>query len=274
MLDTTNKGVGQDSVSSQVQAILREQSVLAGVFYDVSMFAMAGDKSISFPRNTNRFNVEKLTGATAGTSQELVIDLDKLDLDQEAHIQWVIKKFDQARSKVEILQNAIENAAGEHAIQLDNDLAAELVANLDAGNILPGNPAISRDSLVDLKTLANTKRIPRANRRWVIGNEAMGSVQKIDGFIEADKSNMDIVRTGQLGVLFGYPVFESDVVEADHIMLTHRDAIAFGFGAAPELEDQKAIEYGTGSRRWVMDALYGVKTLNEGKMAVLLDPSA
>jgi len=53
-------------------------------------------------------------------------------------------------------------------------------------------------------------------------------------------------------------------------LLTHRDSLAFGFGEMPTVEDQAAIEFGTGSRRWVMDALRGQKILNGGKMSVRL----
>lgn len=266
-VEQITQGKGQDSVSSVVQAILRENSVLGQVFLDVSQFAMEGDTSISFPRNTNRFNVQKLSGAQKGDDQELVIDLDKLELSEEAHIQWVIKKFDQARSKQDILQNAIVSATGEHAIQLDKDIVTELLAGLTTSDVSGG---VTQDKVVDTIVAANEARIPRQNRRWVFGNGAYGALLKIDGFVDASKSNLEIVRTGQIGTLYGVPVFESDNYESAEGLLTHRDALAYGFGAGPEVEDQKAIEYGTGSRRWVMDQLYGVKTMNAGKMAIRL----
>lgn len=268
-VENTTKGLGQDSVSSMVQEILREQSVLASVFRDVSEFAEEGDTSISFPRNTNRFKVQKLNGAQKGDDQELIIDFDKLPLDEEAHIQWVIKKFDQKRSKVAILENAIENATGEHAITLDADLVDELLAGLTTTSVTGG---VTQDNIVDTITAANVARIPRTNRRWVFGNGSYGTLLKIDGFVDASKSNLEIVKTGQIGVLYNVPVFESDVYPVDEALLTHRDALVYGFGSGPEVEDQKAIEYGTGSKRWVMDQLYGVKTMNAGKMAIRLIP--
>ena len=93
---------------------------------------------------------------------------------------------------------------------------------------------------------------------------------KIDGFIDAGASNLNIVLTGQIGTLYGYPVFESDAYPSAEALLTHRDALAYGFAAGPEVESEQAISYGTGSKRWVMDQLYGVKTMNAGKMAIQL----
>lgn len=266
-VEQTTQGLGQDSVSSMVQEILREQSVLAGVFNDVSMFAEDGDVSISFPRNTNRFSVQKLSGSEKGDDQELVIDFDKLNLDQEAHIQWVIKKFDQKRSKVSILENAIENATGEHAISLDDDMVTELLAGLTTTPVTGG---VTQDNIVDTITAANLARIPRKDRRWVFGNSSYGVLLKIDGFVDASKSNLEIVKTGQIGVLYNIPVFESDAYPVGEALLTHKNALAYGFAAGPEVESQQAIEYGTGSKRWVMDQLYGVKTMNNGAMAIKL----
>jgi hypothetical protein len=264
---TSAENTGQDSIASLVQVKLRKSSVLSSIFMDVTSFAMPGDKSISFPRWTNAFQVQKLVGAQKGDDQEALFDLDKLELSEEAHIQWVIKKFDQARAKVQILQQAIGEATVQHALGLDADMYVEFDTSIHAGNILtPG--ALSQDSIVDMITAANVARIPKADRSWLFSNASYGSLLKIDGFVDASKSNLEIVRTGQIGTLYGYPVFESDEVESGHRYLVHKAALAYGFGASPELEDQKAIEYGTGSRRWVMDQLYGVKAMNLGKLVI------
>lgn len=267
MIEGITQGQGQDSVSPLVQKLLIENSILAQIFFNVSPFVNEGDTSISFPYNKNRFNVQKLSGAQKGDDQELILELDKLPLDQEAHIQWVVKKFDQSRSKQDILANAINNATQEHAVSLDEDIRDALMSVV--GNT-PITGTITQDKVVDAITAANIARIPKAGRRWVFGNGSYGTLLKIDGFVDASKSNMNIVMTGQIGELYGIPVFESDVFASNEAVLAHSEAVAFGFGAAPAIEDQKVIEYGTGSRRWVMDQMYGTKNLHEGKMFIHL----
>jgi len=264
---TSAANTGQDSIADLVQVKLRKASVLTNLFTDVTSFAMPGDKSISFPRWTNSFQVQKLTGSTKGDDQEAIFDLDKLELSEEAHIQWAIKKFDQARAKVQILQQAIGEATIQHALGLDADIYLEFDASVFAGNVLtPG--ALTQDNVVDMITAANTARIPKMDRSWLFSNTSYGSLLKIDGFVDSSKSNLDIVKTGQIGTLYGYPVFESDEVEAGHRYLVHKAALAFGFGASPAIESESAIAYGTGSRRWVMDQLYGVKAMNLGKLVI------
>lgn len=255
----------QTTIAALVQASLKKASVLSNVFYDVSQYAEQGTGTIAFPRKSNEFTVQKLSGSQKGDDQELVFALDSLVLSEEAHIQWVIKKFDEYRAKAPILASAIEEATLTHASQLDDDMIDALLANISISNITGG---IDQEAIVDAIVALNTARVPRTNRAFVFGNSGYGTLIKIAGFVDASKSNLDIVKTGQIGTLYGYPVFESDSMPTAEGLLTHRDALAFGFGSMPEVEDQAAIEYGTGSRRWVMDALYGVKTLNAGKMAV------
>lgn len=264
---TAAENTGQDSIASIVQVKLRKSSILTSLFTDVTSFAMPGDRSISFPRWTNSFQVQKLSGAQKGDDQEAIFDLDKLELSEEAHIQWVIKKFDQQRAKIAILEQAIDEATLQHGLSLDADIYAEFDMSIIAANILTPSP-LSQSTVVDMITAANVAKIPKMDRAFLFSNNSYGSLLKIDGFVDASKSNLDIVRNGQIGTLYGYPVFESDEVEGTNRYLVHKAALAYGFGANPEIEDQKAIEYGTGSRRWVMDQLYGIKSLNTGRLVI------
>lgn len=265
---TSAENTGQAEISALVQVKLRKNAVLASVFKDVTSFGTdsAGTKSISFPRRSNNFVVQKLSGAQKGDDQESTFDLDVLALTEEAHIQWAIKKFDQQRAKLQILEESIDEATYVHAVGLDADIYAAAKASIFASNKIAG--PITQDKVVDVITQANTIRMPQQNRSWIFGVDSWGTLLKIDGFVDASKSNLEIVRTGQIGTLYGYPVFQSDALAAGESMLVHRDAVAYGFGAMPSLEDAPVIEYGTGSRRWVMDQLYGVKSLNEGKLIV------
>jgi hypothetical protein len=260
------QNTGQDSISELVQVRLRKMSNLSSAFFDVTPFANAGDKSISFPRWANQFQVQKLSGAQKGDAQEALFDLDKLELSEEAHIQWVIKKFDQARAKVQILSQAIAEATTAHGNGFNQDLYDELVSDIFTDNKLSGS--LDQAKVVDMIVQANKIRMPKTDRTFIFGNDSYGTLLKIDGFVDASKSSLDIVRQGQIGTLYGIPVIEDDSVADGVSLLAHRQALAYGFGALPAVEDEPAIAYGTGSRRWVMDQMYGQKLQNEGKLVV------
>jgi len=257
---------GQASIAEMVQARLRKKSNLASAFMDVTSFAQPGDKSISFPRWTNQFSVQKLSGSQKGDDQEAQFALDELELSEEAHIQWLIKKFDQSRAKVQILQQAINEATDAHGASFGDDIYTALVAGIPGANKL--SDGITQDGVVNLIERADEVFMPMEDRTFSVGIGAYASLLKIDGFVDSSKSNIDIVRSGQIGELYGVPVIKDYAVSKDVMLLTHRQAVAYGFGALPAIEDEKAIAYGTGSRRWVMDQLYGVKELNLNKLVV------
>lgn len=264
--EKVTQGPGQDSIAQIVQVRLRKASNLSSAFFDVTQFGQPGDKSISFPRWSNKFEVQKLSGAQKGDDQEAIFELDKLELTEEAHVQWVIKKFDQARSKVPLLQQAIAEATTAHGNSFNDDIYNEMVSNIPAANKL--SSTLDQAKVVEMITTANKVRMPRQDRTFIFGNDAYGTLLGIDGFVDASKSNLDIVRQGQIGTLYGIPVIEDDAVGLGESFLVHRQAVAYGFGALPAIEDEKAIKLGTGSRRWVMDQMYGQKSLNESNLII------
>jgi hypothetical protein len=271
-IQATSAGPGRDEIASMVQTLLIEQAIVAQAFSNKSAFAAPGDKSVSFPKYDNNFDVQKLSGSQKGDDQEIVISLDQLDLDIEAHVQWVIKKFDQLRSRVSVLETSVRNATASHARQLDRDILNELIPNITLTDVTGG---VIQDNIPNMMTTLNNAFVPQENRTFIFGNASYGDLLKIDGFIDASKSNLDIVRNGQIGTLYGIPVLRSDVLDtvdggATLGLLVHMESLAYAFGANPAIEDEKVISLGTGSRRWVMDALRGQKTLQNGQLAVRL----
>jgi hypothetical protein len=269
---SVSQGPGRDEIGSMLQALLIEQAIVAGAFADKSGFAAPGDQSVSFPKYTNEFTVEKLSGAQKGSDQELIIDLDKLDLDIEAHIQFVIKKFDQLRSRVSVLESSMRNATAVHARQLDIDLLNELIPNIGTTVVTGG---VTQDNIPELMLTLNNEFVPQEGRTFIFGNAGYADLLKIDGFVDASKSNLNIVMSGQIGELYGHPVLRSDVL--DNVdggntlgLFVHKESLAYAFGAQPAVEDAPVIEYGTGSRRWVVDNMRGHKTLQGGLLAARL----
>jgi len=70
-------------------------------------------------------------------------------------------------------------------------------------------------------------------------------------------------------MLFGIVVVPTPFVELDATVLYHREACAFGLQLGPELMSLPNLQYvGT---EYSMDQNYGVKEMNLGKMAVLIE---
>lgn len=200
-----------------------------------------------------------------GNKDALIDSLRKQYQDAEKQLKESKDKFAYRSVSEQIKREAVAQGCKKPDVLMQL-LSDEFVANIAASNKLAG--ALDQDKVVDMITQANTVRMPRTDRTFIFGNTSYGTLLKIDGFVDASKSNLDIVRNGQIGTLYGIPVVESDVVGAGESFLVHRRALAYAFGALPAVEDAPVIEFGTGSRRWVMDQLYGVKSLNQGNLVV------
>ena len=264
-VEKVSTGQGVDNVASMVQILLRKKTILANVFRDVSNFWQPGDKSISFPKSTKELTVQNLAVGQKGDDQDAVLELDKLPIDQRAHIQFVVPEFDQEVSKVEILENAINETLSAHAIYFDEKLFASLILTLNATDVTGG---IVQDSIVDAITALDNLDVPDEDRRFVFGRGAYGALLKLTGFVDSSQSNLDLVRRGVIGQLYGIPVFKSSIVADGDGYLTHRDAVSFGFAKNAKTESESAIGYGVGSRRWAVDAHFGTKEMQAGNMAV------
>lgn len=267
-VENLTTGIGQNTVAEMVQITLLKNTVLRPLFSDMSQFATPGSKQVQFPRITTNFTVQNLSGGVKADSQALVYDTDNLELDKEQNISFIIRRFDQAKSKVPLLENAIMQATKKHAIQLDQDIYDAFSASVPAANIVTAG-ALSQAKITEMIQKANEARMPREGRAFVFANDTYADLIAINAFVDASANGRNApIATGEIGTLYGIPVFQSDVVTSGESWLVHRDALAYAFGALPQLEDQKKIEFGSGSRLWSMDQLYGVKSLNENKLVV------
>jgi len=270
-VEELSTGVGQNTVAQMVQITLLKNTVLRGLFADMSQFATPGSKQVQFPRITDNFTVQNLNGGIKADATSLVYETDNLDLDQENNISWIIRRFDQAKSQVQLLEAAINQATRKHAIAVDEKVYDVMSTSVVAGNVLtPG--ALTQAKITEMIQAADEARMPKEGRAFVFSNASYADLIAINSFVDASANGRNApIATGNIGTLYGIPVFQSDVVTtgaAAESWLVHRDAIAIAFGAQPMLESQPDIAFGSGSRRWSMDQMFGVKGLNEGNLLV------
>lgn len=268
-VENLSTGIGQNTVAEMVQITLLKNTVLRPLFSDMSQFATPGSKQVQFPRITTNFTVQNLSGGVKSDAQALVYDTDNLDLNKENNISFIIRRFDQAKSQVPLLESAINQATRKHAIQLDQDIYDAYSASVASANVVSAG-ALSQAKVTEMIQKANEANMPMEGRAFVFANDTYSDLIAIQNFVDASAigGGQAPISSGVIGALYGIPVVRSAVVTSGEYWLVHRDALAYAFGAQPQLEDQKAIEYGSGSRRWSMDQMYGVKSLNEGNLVV------
>ncbi len=250
----------QDAIAALVQRELKYGAKLLPTITDVSAFAVKGLKSISFPK-FNSFNVEKRSSTVAGTIQNLLATTDKLDLDQRAYISWLIENMDEYQSNVAVQAEYVKRAGSAHARGIDEDILVALNANkghsiaagIDKAKILEGREFL-------LKNQANLNDITLA---VYTGDER--AMLNINEFVEADKYGQSNIPNGVIGKVFGINVMLHTKPDLAASFMFSKEALAIGFQKGASYDEQKAIEYGTGSYRAAVDQLYGVKALRLGE---------
>jgi N4-gp56 family major capsid protein len=259
-----------DLILETVQRELAFAAKMRPLITDVSEFAEPGLKSISFPK-LGSFAVQKLGTGQKGSAQALTADEDELSLDQHAHINYILKKRATIQSRLRWEQALAGRAGSAHGRAVDEDILDALISG--AANNVTYNAGAIEDNVLSIVQELDEANAPESDR-WVVFRPAQKKLLLgVANFVQADRygSNIPLV-TGELGMAYGLRFVMSNATSqqfVDDVMIGfHKEAMAIGFQMDPEVDEQKAIEYGAGSKRVAVDQLYGVKSMQSGALAV------
>lgn len=101
-------------------------------------------------------------------------------------------------------------------------------AVLDAVSPTAGTYATILADIVAARARLNADEIPLDSRVLVIGSDVASKLIVLDQMIKADQSgDSNALRNAQIGRLFGMPVVESVIVDANKAYVWHKDAVTF-----------------------------------------------
>jgi hypothetical protein len=260
---TGNTQVGatkQDIIGAMVQRELKEQAKLIGTVVDVSSFAVKGAKSASFPKAGSLTVENRATGAP-GNAQALTFAVDKLDFDQRAYISWVIDSVDEYQANVDLQTEYVKRAGSAHARNLDDLILA----------LCDTSSGYQQAAGIDKTKILNA-------RKWLLKNQAQLSdivlvvtpddealLLDIAEFVRADAYGSSNIGSGVIGKIYGVQVLVHTNAALAKSYMYSKEGIAFGLQKAPNYDEQKAIQYGTGAMLAAVDQLFGFKALRLGE---------
>ncbi len=246
----------QDLIAAAVQRELKHNTKLLPFVTDVSQFAVKGAKSISFPKLSS-FTVENRASATAGTVQHLTAAVDKLDLNFNAYVSWLIDASDEAQSTIDAKLAFAERAAASHGRYVD----AQIVAQIRAGAGFVASAVSLRDKILEARAFLKRNQAVLQNTVILAAPEMEAELLQVEEFSKADVYGSAVIPSGVLGRIYGAPVLVHEELAADEIFMFENTGVAIGMQKAPNYASQAAIEYGTASVLEAMDQLFGVKAL-------------
>jgi hypothetical protein len=251
-----------DLITSLVQKELKFRAKLLATVTDLSSYAGKGMKSISFPKLTS-FTVENRVSAAPGSAQALSASVDKLDLNLNAYVSWLIDSSDEIQSSIDVqIENALR-AASAHGRYVDE----QIIAVLEAGAGLDvGTAPLTADLILDAREQLLKSFADPAACAMVIGPDQEKVMLKIAEFVRADYYGSSNIPSGQIGTVYGMPVMVHQGVGAGKAYWYSKDAVGIAFQKAPSMAEQSEIAYGTAAKRVAIDQLFGVKALQTGEL--------
>lgn len=254
--DTQVGATKQDIIAAMVQRELKFQAKLIGTVLDVSAFAVKGAKSASFPK-AGSMTVENRASAAPGNAQALTFANDKLDFDQRAYISWIIDSNDEYQSNVNLQAEYVKRAGTAHARNLDS-----LIMTL-------------MDTYSGYQQAANIDKTKILNaRKWLLKNQAQladltlvvtpddeALLLDIAEFVRADAYGSSNIPNGVIGKIYGVQVIVHTQTSVAKSFMYSKEGIAFGLQKAPNYDEQKAIQYGTGAMLAAVDQMFGFKAM-------------
>lgn len=270
--DTELQATKAEIVSSLVQRELISASVLAPTVNDVSMFAIKGAETLSFPR-AGSFTAENRASGAAASQQALTFGKDTMTLGHRATVSWLIDSMDALESVVDVEAEYIKRAAAAHGLYLDTAILAELATV--AVETTTVATAITDAIILEMRKLLLQRKAQRNNLVLVLGAAQEATMLAINKFVTADNiGNGNAISSGVMGTIYGVPVvISTELADTDWFMY-EKSAIALGFQRGPMLDERKAPEYGAGSVLKVLDQKFGVKGTQIAQQGVASGKSA
>lgn len=274
--DTQVDVTKEQLVVGMMQMRLRQSSQFISSIMDVSDRAVPGAKSISYPRFSAGFTVNKLpyphdddAVQTACEPQRLTVVEDELLLNQHPNIVWEIPDSANLQSKVDLELAALDEATFAHGDSIDKEIYAELFAAATAGPVTTGS---TLDDILTLKM-----ELKKANVPMEIGNifAALdpdaekdillnGSPKITDASVYGN--NTPLVR-GEIGMIYGVRLLSSNNADSG-LMVYHRNAMIFGLQKTPNYETDRNIKCKT--TEYAVDQFYGKQVMQGGAFAAKL----
>ena len=245
-------------ISNLVQRELAFNAMLASTITDVSRFAVAGAKSILFPKLTS-FTVGNRAEGVLGETKAVTNSVDQLDLNFNAYVSWAVDAFTAKQATIDGQMEAIKLASSAMGRYVDEQIIIKLAA------VAP--PSLNVGADVDVtfaNLLAMRKAIQKADgilaNTVILCSPAQEAVlMGLTEFKSADVyGGVAIIPNGVIGKILGMPVYVHNGLADKQLFMYEKSAIAIGFQKTAEYGEQSFLELGVGAKKCAIDQYFGI----------------
>jgi hypothetical protein len=249
-----------DILTALVQRELKFNAMLLPWITDVSAFAIKGAKSISFPK-FDSFVVATRASAAAGDASVITATQDKLDLNINAYIAYIVDQMDAVQSTVDVDSLFAARAGAAHARYVDTQIIAalETAAGFDLGTA-----PLTKDLVIAMRQKLKENEANMNDLALLVSPAQESEMLKIAEFTRADAYGSSNIPNGVIGKVYGVPVLVHTGMTSTSSIMFEKSAMAAGFQSGPNYSEQGANQYGALSKRVAIDQLFGLKAMQTG----------
>ena len=253
----------QDLIAALVQRELAFNAKLAPLVTDVSVFAVPGSKSISFPKLTG-FTVVNRAEAAAGDASALTATVDQMLLDYNAYVAYIIDAMTKKQSNIKAELEYAKRAAAAHGRYVDEQLIVKVAAAAAHFQNVGADADVTYANLTDMQKryLAADGLMEQAS--WWVSVSQNKAIVNLSEFKDTSAFGEMVIRDGFVKQILGMPVVIHNGLADKQLFLVGKEGMALGFQSAPSMDEQKANEYGVGATRVAIDQLFGIKAMQTG----------
>jgi N4-gp56 family major capsid protein len=258
---TGNTEIGntkQDLIAAVVQRELAAKAKLTPFFTDLSSLVGPGMQSISVPKLSS-FTVADRTEGVAGEISALTSSVDKLDLNQNLYVSYLIDPMTAIQSNIPAQLEFARRAAAAQARKIDELIVTEL------GSIAHQFINVGADANV---TYANVLKMVReleeneANMDecvWLVSPAQKEAIFGLAEFKNFQQFGQAILPSGVIGQILGIPVVMSTFISSPQVYLAEKSGLAYAFQKNASYGEQDELAYGVGAKRAAIDQIFGIR---------------
>lgn len=261
--DLTNTKM--DKIASFVQKELAEAGSLLRFLTDYSSLAGKGIKQIGIPK-LDSFSVQQRTlGGTVSANAALTDSKDIIDLDKHPIVLFEYDSHDAFQSTIEYKLMAAERAASAHGRNINSEVLAMWDAVADTSYFGATPTDVTEAFILDSIQVLEENFADMSQAAFVFPSEQKKVLLNIPRFSEYQfrGDGTSPIVNGQLGELYGIPVFINNQIGAKQGYLVAKEGSAIAFSQDARVEEEVYLAAGTGGRRVAVDTDFGLGGLQK-----------
>ena len=219
---------------------------------------------------------DKANGIAPGTGTTVYVDMP---INKDKAVNEIIDGYDAESVPANLVADRLDSAGYALAMTIDQDGAAELIANGTTNNISSVTPSTIYDAVVDVRKAMSKANVPNDGRRYLLVTPDCYALmlKDKDNFIRQGDVSQSVKATGAIGQYAGFNVYEWNDNTAGLLFIAGHPKFATrcnDWSVQPDIFDLNGDRNMVGASAVKGRMVYGHKVLRSAAIIATFSPLA